>query len=129
MRFPHQMLENTLPTNGTLFRKLEPKRPTVLRRGDLVHKCFFHEGMGECLGVRCYWPRVGKCLIFDRIVSKAGSASKKTKKTSSKKTKIRFKKKSNKIKVKIKRKPKTIKGINKIRRKTIKRKVKRKTKK
>lgn len=92
------MLDNTLHTNGTLFRRLEPKKPAVLRVGDNVKDCFFYNGMGECLGVRCYWPRVGKCPIFDRIVAKAGAIKTSSKrKVRTKVIKIKFKRKSNDI--------------------------------
>lgn len=103
------MLDNTLHTNGTLFRRLEPKKPAVTRVGDNVRECFFYNGMKECLGVRCYWPRVGKCPIFDRIVAKAGAikpSSKRNDKISNNKNykKLQKKVKTKVIKIKLKRK-------------------------
>lgn len=50
-----------------MFRKLSPKRPTVIRKGDKVKECYYYKGMKQCLGVQCFWPRVGICPIYDRV--------------------------------------------------------------
>ena len=52
------------------YKRLMPKRPTVIRKGDVVKKCFYQKGMGHCLGVRCYWPKVGTCDIYKRKFSR-----------------------------------------------------------
>ncbi len=52
---------------NTMFRKLKPQRPTVIRIGDKVKTCYYHKGMKSCLGSRCFWPRVGVCPIYNRI--------------------------------------------------------------
>jgi len=54
-------------TNGNGFNKLEHKRPAVVRKGDVVKKCFYWEGTHQCLGSQCYWPTVGHCPIFSRL--------------------------------------------------------------
>jgi len=52
------------------YRRLVPKRPTVIRKGDVVKKCFYYNGMKQCLGVRCYWPKVGQCEIYKKLFSR-----------------------------------------------------------
>lgn len=53
-----------------LFKRVEPKRPTVIRKGDTVKTCYFYKGMGTCLGPQCFWPRVGTCPFYNRLKSR-----------------------------------------------------------
>ncbi|MFQ6009856.1 MAG: hypothetical protein ACE5J7_01920 [Candidatus Aenigmatarchaeota archaeon] len=66
-KMPHSFPESGIPMGSMRYRKIEPKRPSVIRKGDKVKKCFYFQGMKQCLGVRCYWPRVGMCAIWDKI--------------------------------------------------------------
>ncbi len=56
--------------NGDLsmFRKLELKRPAVVRVGTMVKSCFYYEGTKQCLGPMCLWPKVGVCPIYNRLM-------------------------------------------------------------
>jgi len=60
-----------VPMNGDGDRmeygRISPKRPVVQRKGDKVVKCMFYNGMKRCFGMRCFWPRVGKCPIYERL--------------------------------------------------------------
>lgn len=49
-----------------MFRKLKPQRPTVIRKGDVVKTCYYFNGMKQCLGPLCFWPRVGSCPIMEK---------------------------------------------------------------
>ena len=64
---PKQPLFNI---GGTDYRQLTPKRPMVIRKGRCVHKCFYFNGMKSCMGVQCYWPKVGTCYLYDRMFSR-----------------------------------------------------------
>ncbi|HIQ50027.1 MAG TPA: hypothetical protein EYH56_02410 [Nanoarchaeota archaeon] len=55
---------------GTGFKKITIKRPVVVREGDVVKVCYFYQGMRECLGFTCYWQKVGKCPIFEKLYKK-----------------------------------------------------------
>lgn len=48
-----------------LFRKISPKRPTVVRKNETVEVCYLFKNTGECLGPMCIWPRIGKCRFFN----------------------------------------------------------------
>ena len=50
-----------------MFRKLTLVRPTVVRKGDTVKVCHYFNGTKQCLGPRCFWPKVGKCPIYNKI--------------------------------------------------------------
>ena len=50
-----------------MFRRLELKRPAVVRKGNVVKQCFYYEGTKQCLGPMCLWPKVGVCPIFNRL--------------------------------------------------------------
>ena len=76
--------DSSIPMGSMRYRKIEPKRSSVIRKGDKVKKCFYFNGMKQCLGVRCYWPRVGTCQIWDKINKKNGNG--KNGKTFKKKT-------------------------------------------
>ncbi len=52
------------------FRKITPKRPVVIRIGNRVQTCYFYQGMKECLGNQCFWPRVGICKFYNRLNGK-----------------------------------------------------------
>jgi hypothetical protein len=68
MKWPEPMSRSPIDFG---YGKLEPKRPTVIRKGDVVKKCFYFQGMcGQCLGVRCYWPKVGSCEIYKKKFSR-----------------------------------------------------------
>lgn len=54
-----------------LFKRIDPKRPSVIRRGNRVETCFLYKGMKECLGAQCLWPRVGTCAVFTRKFKRA----------------------------------------------------------
>jgi hypothetical protein len=49
------------------FKKITPKKPVVVRKGDVVQICYFYQGMKECLGALCYWQRVGRCPIYEKL--------------------------------------------------------------
>jgi len=49
------------------FRRLKPKRPSVVRNGDTVKVCHYYKGTKKCLGPMCYWPKVGTCSTFNRM--------------------------------------------------------------
>ncbi|MFH1473980.1 MAG: hypothetical protein ABIE55_03735 [Candidatus Aenigmatarchaeota archaeon] len=55
-----------------MFRKLKPKRPVVIRNCNTVKVCYYHKGTKTCLGPLCYWLRIGRCPIHDRIIIKRG---------------------------------------------------------
>lgn len=50
-----------------LFRRIEPRRPTVVRKGNIVQVCYLYKNMNQCLGPQCFWPKVGKCPIYNRL--------------------------------------------------------------
>ncbi len=56
------------------FKKVTPKKPSVVRKGNVVQVCHLYEGMGECLGALCYWQRVGRCPIFEKLQSRRREA-------------------------------------------------------
>ena len=49
------------------YSRLDLKRPAVLRKGNSVKTCYLYEGTKQCLGDSCFWPRAGKCSIFDKL--------------------------------------------------------------
>lgn len=51
------------------------KKPTVVRDGDTVEKCFMYEGMKECFKDRCFWKKNGQCPIAEAIEEDAKEAS------------------------------------------------------
>ncbi len=53
------------------FKRVVPQRPMVVRKGDVVKVCYFYQGMKECLGTACYWQKIGRCPIFERLKRKA----------------------------------------------------------
>jgi hypothetical protein len=53
-----------------LFRRIQPKRPMVNRKGKQVLNCFYFKGTGMCLGPLCYWPKAGACPIYTKMRSK-----------------------------------------------------------
>jgi len=53
-----------------MFRRIQPKRPTVIRKGDKVKVCYLYKGTKQCLGPQCYWPIVGSCPHFNRLKSR-----------------------------------------------------------
>jgi len=55
------------PQGEFLFRKLKPKRPTVIRNGDKVKTCYYYANTKRCLGSLCFWQKVGTCPFFNRI--------------------------------------------------------------
>ena len=55
------------PQGEFLFRKLKPKRPTVIRKGDRVKTCYYYANTKRCLGPLCFWPKVGVCPFFNRL--------------------------------------------------------------
>ncbi len=63
-KYPEPMLRSPI---GFGYGRLEPQRPTVVRKRDLVKSCFYYKGMKHCLGVRCYWPIVGTCMVYDKL--------------------------------------------------------------
>ena len=63
-KYPEPMQRSPI---GFGYGRLEPQRPTVVRKGDVVKSCFYYKGMNQCLGVRCYWPTVGSCSIYDKV--------------------------------------------------------------
>ncbi len=50
-----------------MFRKLKPRRPSVVRKGDNVKVCHYYNGMKQCLGPTCFWQQVGICPIYNRV--------------------------------------------------------------
>ena len=64
VRYPEPMQRSAI---GFGYGRVTPKRPTVVRRGDTVKKCFYYDGLHQCLGTQCYWPTVGKCEIYNRL--------------------------------------------------------------
>ena len=60
-----------VPINGEgekmEYGRIAPKRPVVQRKGNKVVKCTFYKDMKRCFGLRCFWPRVGKCPIYERL--------------------------------------------------------------
>ena len=66
-KYPEPMQRSPI---GFGYGRLELKRPTVIRKVDTVKSCFYFKGMGECLGVRCYWPTVGHCDIYGKLHSR-----------------------------------------------------------
>lgn len=50
-----------------IFRRIEPKRPTVVRVGDKVKTCYLYKGMNQCLGPQCFWIKVGNCQFYNRV--------------------------------------------------------------
>jgi hypothetical protein len=50
-----------------IFKRIQPKRPMVKRKGNKVLICHYHKGMKQCLGAQCFWQRVGTCPIYNRI--------------------------------------------------------------
>lgn len=69
---PYSMPEGQIPMGSVMYKKIEPKRPTVIRDGDKVRTCYYFNGMKQCLGVRCFWPRVGSCAIMEKVNKKNG---------------------------------------------------------
>ncbi|MFH0829946.1 MAG: hypothetical protein V1887_02175 [Candidatus Aenigmatarchaeota archaeon] len=61
---PKQPLFNI---GGTDYRQITPKRPMVIRKGYSVKSCFYYRGTKTCMGVQCYWPKVGTCSLYDRL--------------------------------------------------------------
>jgi len=59
-----------MPNGLMQFKKLKLQRPTVIRVGEVVKTCYYYNGTHQCLGVRCFWPTVGKCPIYNRLKSK-----------------------------------------------------------
>jgi len=53
-----------------MFRKLSPKRPSVVRKGDKVVECHYYKGTKQCLGSQCLWQKVGICKTYNRIKAK-----------------------------------------------------------
>ena len=53
-----------------LYRKVQFKRPTVVRKGNVVKVCYLHKELGQCLGPQCYWLKIGKCPFYNKIYSK-----------------------------------------------------------
>jgi hypothetical protein len=49
-----------------IFRTLKPQRPTVIRKGNVVHLCHYYNGTKQCLGPRCLWIQVGTCKFHKR---------------------------------------------------------------
>ena len=89
---PRGMNESNIPMGSMRYKKIEPKRPSVIRKGDKVKKCYYYNGMKQCLGVRCFWPRVGTCAIYEKINKKNGKNGrngKKAKRKTYKKKKAR----------------------------------------
>lgn len=50
-----------------IFNRISLKRPSVVRRGDKVMECHYWNGMHQCLGPQCFWPKVGVCPIFNKL--------------------------------------------------------------
>ncbi len=59
---------------GGGFKRLAPERPMVIRKGNVVEVCYFYQGMGECFGARCYWLKIGRCPIYERLYGKKREA-------------------------------------------------------
>ncbi len=57
------------------FKKITPKKPMVIRKGDVVERCFLYEQTGQCLGPLCYWQRIGVCPIYEKLKKGNGSSS------------------------------------------------------
>jgi hypothetical protein len=57
---------------GFVFKKLKPQRPVVIRNRDTVKVCYYYKGTKNCLGPLCYWVKVGRCPIFNRIKARRG---------------------------------------------------------
>lgn len=55
---------------GTDYRQLTPKRPMVIRKGYCVKSCFYFRGTKTCMGVQCYWPKVGSCSLYDKLYAR-----------------------------------------------------------
>ncbi len=55
-----------------MFKKLKPQRPVVIRNGRTVKFCYYYAGTKRCLGPLCYWTKVGRCPIFNRIKTRKG---------------------------------------------------------
>jgi hypothetical protein len=49
------------------FRRLKPKRPSVVRVGDKVKSCPYYSGLNQCLGPSCFWIQVGSCKFYNRV--------------------------------------------------------------
>jgi len=50
-----------------MFRKLKPQRPNVVRKGNKVISCSYYKQLGQCMGPRCLWQKVGICPHYNRI--------------------------------------------------------------
>ncbi len=57
-----------------MFRKITPRRPTVIRVGNRVKTCYLYNEMRECLGAQCFWPKAGTCPTYTRLAWKAKRA-------------------------------------------------------
>lgn len=62
--------ENKIGLDGPFYGRVETKKPAVVRKGDCVKKCFFWNGAKQCLGVQCFWSRVGTCSVYSKIRGK-----------------------------------------------------------
>ena len=60
--------EMGLNGDPAMFRKLQLKRPAVVREGLKVKTCFYYDGTKQCLGSMCLWPKVGVCPIYNRLL-------------------------------------------------------------
>ena len=61
------MNTNIYGGGGPDYMRVQSKKPTVVRKGDKVKRCFFFDGTGDCLGIRCFWASVGSCPTFTKI--------------------------------------------------------------
>ena len=52
------------------FKRITVQRPMVIRKGNVVKVCYFYQGMKECFGAMCYWQKVGKCPIYEKLYGK-----------------------------------------------------------
>ncbi|MBN2203239.1 MAG: hypothetical protein JW700_03585 [Candidatus Aenigmarchaeota archaeon] len=53
-----------------MFRKIKPKRPVVIRNGNVVNVCYYFQGTKTCLGPMCYWLKIGKCNVCKKKKSR-----------------------------------------------------------
>ena len=63
----HDIIKPIGIDDNHIFNRLTLKRPSVERKGDKVVSCHYWEGMHQCLGPQCFWPKVGVCPIYNRL--------------------------------------------------------------